>query len=171
MLAAENISARPIAPLAKTRPLVFLAEDDKELRCLLTSALRESGYDVITASTGHDMLKLLTAASRSEIPIPDVLVMDVRMPRCSGIDVLGALRLAEWRQPIVMITGFGDPELRARAARYGASVILDKPIDSDDLIDMVDSLLLRADPAICSMDPADESLEAEPETVRCPTMG
>jgi len=169
MFLAEEAAARAYSP-AKPRPLIFLAEDDKELRCLLTSALRESGYDVFTASTGHDMLKLLTAASRSEIPIPDVLVMDIRMPRCSGIDVLGALRLAEWHQPIVMITGFGDPELRTKAVTYGASVVLDKPIDTDDLIDILDSLIGLSQRSL-GEESTEDTLDAAPETVRCRTAG
>lgn len=138
------------------RPLVFLAEDHPDLRRTFVEALRDAGFDVLSASTGHDMLKLLTSAARNEVPVPDAIVMDIRMPRCSGIDVLRALRLAEWKQPVVMMTAFGDPEIHERAASYGASVVLDKPFDAEDLVGMLDILL-------CS-GPDDE--EPAPETVR-----
>lgn len=162
----------------KGRPLVFLAEDDDDLRRLLADALRDAGYDVLSASTGHEMLKLLAAAARAEVAVPDAFVMDVRMPKCTGIDVLTALRLAGWQQPIVMITAFGDPALHERATSYGASVSLDKPVDTDDLIDIIDVLLVNSDRhkraswlghggLVFGHD--DAEWETEPETVRSPT--
>lgn len=131
-------------PMTKSRPVIFLAEDDRELRTLLADGLRRAGFHVRTASSGRDMLRLLTAASRRELDLPDALVMDVRMPRCSGIDVLGALRIASWKIPIVMITGFGEPALHARAAEQGATIVLDKPVALADLVAVVDMLLLFA---------------------------
>lgn len=126
-------------------PLVFLAEDDADLRRLLGAAFRSAGFDVLSAATGHEMLHLLRSAtcnaSDGTRRAPDAIVMDVRMPRCSGLDILSALRLAEWSQPVVMITAFGDPETHARAADYGAAVVLDKPFDSDDLVAVVDILV------------------------------
>lgn len=173
--AAPIASPGPAKPFGarharRTRPLVFLAEDDTDLRRLLGDWLREAGYDVLLASTGHDMLKLLTAASRDEIPVPDAFVMDVRMPRCSGIEVLCALRLADWQQPAIMITGFGDPSLHQKAADYGASVILDKPIDAEDLVDMLDLLLRLAHAEVMKPTRVADTAEddREPVTLRCP---
>jgi CheY-like chemotaxis protein len=149
---------------------VFLAEDEPVFRRVVGDALRDGGFDVLSASSGHEMLALLTAASRGEVQEPDAIVMDVRMPRCSGLDVLGALRLADWRQPVIMMTGFGDPELHERAAAYGASVILDKPFEADDLVSMIDLLLRLAhadvmrDAARMAAGPEDDA----PETLRSP---
>lgn len=145
----------------RTRPLVFLAEDDADLRRLLSDALRDAGFDVLSASTGHEILALLSAAAQEEVPIPDALVMDVRMPRCSGLDVLSALRLADWQQPVIMITGFGDPSLHERAASYGASVILDKPVDTHDLVDVLDVLLRLSHAKV--MQPLPDSSGAQDE--------
>lgn len=133
----------PSPRVRRTRPLVFLAEDDRELRRLLRSALTDAGFDVFTASTGDDMLKLLSAVTRTEIGVPDALVMDVRMPRCDGLDVLRALQLAEWHQPVVMMTGFGAPELYERIVRYGAAVVLDKPFDASDLVETLRTLIVQ----------------------------
>ena len=113
------------------KPHVFLAEDDPDLRRMLASGLADAGFSVVSAGDGRALLRLLTAASRGEVPLPDALVMDIRMPHCSGLDVLGALRLADWRQPVVMITGFGDAHVHETAAQYGASVIVDKPATAD----------------------------------------
>ncbi len=158
-----------VSMMNRKKPLVFLAEDDVDLRRMLSEALREGGFDVLSASTGHEMLRLLAAASREEVPVPDAFVMDVRMPRCSGIDVLSALRLADWQQPVVMITGFGDPSLHEKAAAYGASVILDKPVDPDDLLDMLDLLLRFAHAEVMKAKiRGEEDEEPEPQTLRCP---
>lgn len=164
-------SSRVSHARANVRPLVFLAEDDMELRRMLCESLRDAGYDVLSASTGHEMLKLLTAASRAEVAAPDVIVMDVRMPRCGGLDVLAALRLADWQQPVIMITGFGDPSLHERATSYGASVSLDKPVDTDDLVDIIDLLLINRGEgrATAWLEPKDAD-DAEPQTAKCPTL-
>jgi DNA-binding response OmpR family regulator len=122
---------------------IFLAEDDDELRFELAATLRGAGYAVLTVPNGRDMLRLLTAASRGEAPLPDAMVMDVRMPRCTGLDVLEALRFAGWSQPVVMITGFGDAGVHAMAADRGAAAILDKPFDRGDLVAVL-RVLLRA---------------------------
>ena len=150
----------------RARPVVFFAEDDRDLRRLLTDELRAAGYHTLSASTGHEMLKLLTAASREEIPTPDVLVMDVRMPRCGGLEVLTAIRLADWKQPVVMITGFGDPALHEKAAAYGATVILDKPIESEALVDMIDVLYSLSQ--LGAPEPLPPAEEPPPETLRSP---
>lgn len=164
----EVRSAERRAP--RRKPLVFLAEDDLDLRRVLCESLRESGFDVVTAATGHEMLKLLSAASRHEVRVPDAFVMDIRMPKCSGIDILSALRLADWQQPVVMITGFGDPELHEQAAAYGASVVLDKPVDTSDLVDMLDVLLRFAHAEVMrpAMYTLDEEEDDAPQTARCP---
>lgn len=125
-----------------TGPLVYFAEDDDELRHVIAEGLRRAGFEVVPASSGGEILRMLTSASRGEMRRPDVLVMDVRMPICSGLDVLGALRMSSWTQPIVLITGFGEPALHVRATERGASVVLDKPFDLQDLIGVLDLLLL-----------------------------
>lgn len=168
----------PLPPLAEDsrtrltgfrgpRPLVYLAEDNRDLRRSLTESLRDAGFDVLSAATGHEMLKLLTAAARSEVAPPDAIVMDIRMPRCNGIEVLGALRLADWKQPVVLITAFGDPSTHERAASYGASVVLDKPFASEDLVGVLDVLLRLAR----EEGGFDDDEEPEPETLRSPNSG
>ena len=168
-LSVRHGARAPSRSVGRTRPLVFLAEDDADLRRILCAALREAGFDVLSASTGREMLALLTAASRDELRVPDAIVMDIRMPRCSGLDVLSALRRADWREPVIMITGFGDPTLHEEAASHGASVVLDKPVDTEDLIDVLE-VLLRLSPAKASssVESQEDGDDPEPETVRSP---
>jgi DNA-binding response OmpR family regulator len=65
--------------------------------------------------------------------MPDALVLDVRMPGTSGVDVLTELRAAGWQTPVILISGFGDEALRASALRLGAAAVLEKPFDFDEL--------------------------------------
>lgn len=114
-------------------PFVMVAEDDEELRRLVAETLVEDGCDVRTAADGRQLLAMLSAVTRGELPMPSLIVLDVRMPRCSGMDVLTALRLAEWEVPVVIITAFGSGELHAAAGTLGASAVLDKPFELDTL--------------------------------------
>ncbi len=121
---------------------IFLAEDDPALRRLLSDGLREAGYEVFAARDGRDLMRLISAAAQRHVPLPDLFVLDARMPLLGGLDVLSALRAAGWPQPTVLITAFPDPKLHATAVERGASVILDKPLDMDDLRTVVDLLLI-----------------------------
>jgi len=68
---------------------------------------------------------------------PDVVVSDVKMPRLSGLGVLGALVQARWKLPVVMMTVVSDESIHAVAKRLGAVGVLHKPFDPDDLMTAV----------------------------------
>lgn len=119
---------------ANDRPArVFLAEDDDEMRALLCLALRQDGYEVIEARDGGEMLERVRIAYQNPEDAPDVIVMDVRMPKLSGLGLLSAIRRARWSTPVILITGFGDCLLHEQAKSLGATVVFDKPFDLDDL--------------------------------------
>src|SRR6187455_2965437 len=118
---------------------VLVAEDDDELRWLITRTLRKSGFDVIEARDGSALLDragelLVKDPSLSGL---DLIVSDIRMPGWSGLDVLAGLHHSEVRVPIVLITAFGDSSTHEQAARLGAAAVVDKPFDLDHLCDVV----------------------------------
>ena len=125
------------------RPRVLLAEDDEELRRLLREALQAGGYDVIEAVDGGRLLVRLGQEYRSGRPEEsfDVMVSDVRMPICTGLQILESLRLARSHIPVILITAFGDDTTRAKAERLGA-VLVDKPFDVDELVRAVGRLVV-----------------------------
>lgn len=135
----------PPAPRKRPKPPthVVLAEDDPELRYLLTSALRNSGFEVTEAPDGRAVFDALRHQVELAEAIPDVFVMDVRMPHTTGLDVLRGLRTAGWSQPVVLMTGFGDEDTHARANEEGAAVVLDKPFDVDELVEIVRLVAMR----------------------------
>lgn len=129
------------------RPMnLIVAEDDETLREAFAESLRAALFDVTTACDGHHVFDHLDAALDGNATMPDALVMDVRMPLCGGIDVLRAVRAAGWTQPVILVTAFPDDALREVASQLGASVVLDKPLDTDDLVTMVRFVVCHPNP-------------------------
>lgn len=121
---------KPLVP-ARAAATILLVEDDGDMREMLAAALRRDGYTVIEASDVDDALEWLGLGALEGEPArsPSLLVSDVRLPRISGLDLVEGLSLARERVPIVIITGFGDPDTHARALELGATCVLDKPFD------------------------------------------
>jgi DNA-binding response OmpR family regulator len=122
----ERVSAR-----APTR--VFVAEDDPDMRSLIKQALIKDGYEVGEAVDGVDLLDMLQKALALPLMRPDVIVMDVIMPRHSGFGVLAALRRANWKTPVIMMSAIGEESICRKAKELGAAAFLKKPFDMDDL--------------------------------------
>ena len=125
---------------------VLLADDDPDLRNLLAASLQRSGYAVLAGASGREVLNLFSSASVHAIPPPDVIVLDIRMPTHSGLELLMALRLAEWEIPVILITGFGDEMTHARAKEFGAFALLDKPLRPAALLDAIERAVATKQP-------------------------
>jgi CheY-like chemotaxis protein len=114
---------------------VLLAEDDEEMRSMLAEALRREGYAVVEARNGDELLARVRSSVLSTddgAPV-DLVVSDIRMPGCSGLEVLEKLRDEDWAVPVILITAFGDEETHRKARSLGATLVLDKPFDVGDL--------------------------------------
>lgn len=112
---------------------VIVADDDDELRDLIADALRSDGYKVVEARDGEELLSLVADSVGDAATRPDVVVVDVRMPKLSGLGVLEELRRTYVRLPVVVITGFSPDSVEVVARRLGAMGVLRKPFDMDDL--------------------------------------
>jgi CheY-like chemotaxis protein len=110
---------------------VLLAEDDPNLLRLLSTVLAFDGYDVIEATNGVEMLDYLAACGARGAP--DVIVSDVCMPGASGIDVLGRMRALQIAAPVVLMTAFPEHCNEQSARELGATTLLEKPFELDDL--------------------------------------
>ncbi len=118
-------------------PTVFLAEDDPELLSLLASVLESEGYEVRRLLDGATLDAALWASDRSARSSVALVVTDVRMPGFSGLDVLEELRRAGRAQPVILITAFGDQALHDRARELGATAVLNKPFELEELVEAV----------------------------------
>jgi DNA-binding response OmpR family regulator len=127
-------------------PRVLVAEDDDEMRRLVVEALRRDGYEVIAVSDGGRLLVTLAHAlvGAAGAELADLMVTDIRMPVCTGMQILEQLRASQWRMPVILMTAFGDATTREHARKLDA-VLFDKPFDLEDLRTAVASLLRRAD--------------------------
>ena len=134
-------------PLSKTfvPARVLLAEDDDELRSLVASSLREDGFEVVEVSDGNALVDRLAEAVAADGSLDgfDLVLSDVRMPGFSALEVMTGMRRMLFRTPIVLITAFGDPKTHERAKRLGASLVVDKPFDVDELRTAIAKLLQK----------------------------
>ena len=114
---------------------ILLAEDDPEMRVLLAVTLEGDGFEVVQVGDGARLLHQIGNASRQadKRSTFDLIISDVRMPKLSGMEVLGVLAYLKVFTPFIIITAFGDEALHAEAQRLGAAAVLDKPFDIDDL--------------------------------------
>ena len=123
--------------MTETKPIVFIVDDDLSVRRSTERLIRAAGLEVQTFTSAREFLKH---------PRPDrpaCLVLDVRMPGLSGIDLQGELKQSGIRLPIIFITGHGDIPMSVRAMKAGAVEFLTKPFRSRALVDAVRAALDR----------------------------
>jgi DNA-binding response OmpR family regulator len=113
------------------------------MRQLLATALRKEGYEVVEAESGGKLLVTLAHQflHTGHPDLVDLVVTDVRMPVCTGTQVLEQMRAARWRTPVILMTAFGDAALRNRARSLGAA-LFDKPFDVEELCKACRDLLV-----------------------------
>lgn len=112
-----------------TRERILVADDEEGLRELLSDLLNEEGYTVETAENGTRVLQRLEGGE-----IYDLLLLDLKMPGVSGIDILERLRAANNDTPVIMITGYGTSSSAIRAMQMGAYDYLMKPFDNEEVL-------------------------------------
>jgi len=118
-------------------PVVFVVDDDASVRDAISSLIRSVGLRVHTFVSAHEFLAH---------PRPDAaacLVLDVRLPGSSGLDLQRELAGAGDDIPIVFITGHGDIPMSVRAMKAGAIEFLPKPFRDQDLLDAIDLAIDR----------------------------
>jgi CheY-like chemotaxis protein len=113
---------------------VLLAEDDGDVRAGLARLLRHDGYDVVEVCDGAQLLEVVAGWLTGESPAcPDVIVTDVRMPGFSGLSVIEGLRAGGMRQPVIVMSAFGDAAMRERIESLSEVRFLAKPFDPAEL--------------------------------------
>lgn len=115
--------------MTRRRPVVLVVEDDVDLRELLATMLGLLGAQVETAGNGLEGLQSF------ERRLPELILLDMRMPVMNGWEFTRELDRRGTRPPIVVITAAPDPS--ERAAEIGAEGWLGKPFDMHELTDMV----------------------------------
>ena len=117
---------------------IQVVDDDMELRHLIAFALRESGYLVVESGDG------VAALAEFEHERPDLVILDVNLPRLGGFEVLRRLRASGLRTPVMMLTVRAGEEDQVRGLDLGADDYLPKPFSPRSLLARVRALLRRA---------------------------
>lgn len=112
--------------------LIHVIDDAAAFRRSLVFLLESMGWTVASHASAEDFL-----AAAPEPATAACLVLDIRMPMMSGLELQQVLRQRGWEVPIVFITGHGDVELAVQAMKHGACDFLEKPFKDQALIDAV----------------------------------
>jgi DNA-binding response OmpR family regulator len=120
---------------------VLLVDDDRRVLELMEFALGQEGFQVFAAHDGDEALR------QARLQRPDLVVLDVRLPRRSGYEVCEALRREPeiGSLPIVLVSSAGEPEARLQAFERGADDFIPKPFSPKEMIARLRRLLVRAD--------------------------
>lgn len=116
-------------------PIVFVIDDDELIRDGIQSLIRSIGLRAETFASARDFM----LAKRPDAPA--CLVLDVRMPGLSGLDLQRQLSDAHIHIPIIFITGHGDIPMTVRAMKEGALEFLTKPVRGQDLLDAIQNAI------------------------------
>jgi DNA-binding response OmpR family regulator len=122
------------------RPTILLADDDPTIADSLAPFLERAGFHVLVVSDG------LSALDKAQKHHPELIILDVLMPRMDGRETLRRLRKSNIWTPTILLTQVGEASERALALEEGADDYLNKPFDPHELLARVRAVLRRARP-------------------------
>ncbi len=110
------------------KPVILLVDDEDTIRLFLEKTLREEGYEALTAATGAEALEI----TRSELP--DLVLLDLKLPDMSGLEVLRQIKEEVPEVCVIMLTAFGDIETAVTAMKKDAFDFVSKPVNLEQLL-------------------------------------
>lgn len=123
--------------MKETEPTVFIVDDDEAVRNSLKLLMRSVGLPAVAYASAQDFL---AAYDRQQ---PGCVVLDVRMPGMSGLELQQVLNLRGATVPVIFVTGHGDIPMAVEAMQHGAFDFLQKPFRDQDLLDRIQRALER----------------------------
>jgi RNA polymerase sigma factor (sigma-70 family) len=123
--------------MPELKPTIFIVDDDPSVRESTGLMLKSVGLNVKTFASAHNFLETEIEEG------PGCLILDVRMPGMSGLDLQEKLISAKAPLPVIFITGHGTVPLSVRAMKAGAVDFLQKPFEEQDLLDAINRAITR----------------------------
>lgn len=114
---------------------ILVVDDEESLRTVLSSELVSEGYDVGTAADGDDAMTEMQKKSY------DLLLLDIKMPRVNGFEVLRYVKDKHPRTRVIMLTGFADLKNAIESKKLGAEDFVSKPYDLVDLLTTIERVM------------------------------
>ena len=143
---------------------VFIVEDDAAVSASLEALLSGWGYVCTAFATGEEFLEY-------DGEPPSCILLDVRLPGLTGIEVLDAYRKQEPKTPIIIMTGHGDVAMAVDAMQRGANDYLEKPFQGEDLVARMQSAVQKAQPDLECRRKLDTLTPRETDVLRCVVAG
>jgi FixJ family two-component response regulator len=123
--------------MTATESVVFVVDDDPSVRRSLTRLIRSAGFAVEVFASALEFLEHLRP------DMPGCLVLDINMPRVSGLELQDEIARAGLDLPIIFLTGYGTVSAGIRAMKKGAVDFLEKPVDDSTLLDVIQQAVER----------------------------
>lgn len=120
--------------------LILIAEDESALNDLLQDALKMAGYQTVSAKHGQEAVKLIREKN------PDLVILDINMPRMDGFEVLEKIRAENNTVPVIVLTARDEKDDKAQGFRLGADDFVTKPFGLEELLLRVAAVLRRSRP-------------------------
>lgn len=139
----DQLGQRQVAPLTPQwardvgQPLVIIVDDDASVREALSELIQSAGFRSASFASAHELLEARVLDS------PGCLILDVRMPGASGLDLQHYLIRNGSPKPIIFLTGHGDIPMSVQAMKAGAVDFLTKPFRDQTLLDAVTVAIQR----------------------------
>ena len=120
-----------------TKPTVFIVDDDEQVRNALSLLMESVGLNTETYASAQEYL------DQFDVDKPGCLILDVRMPGISGLDLQARLAAERIHPAIIIITGHGDVPMAVRAVSAGAVDFIEKPFNNQSMLDTVHKAIER----------------------------
>ena len=118
-----------------TKSNILVVDDEDALRMVLSSELQSSGYEVGTASDGDEAINQVQSKKF------DLVLLDIKMPRVDGFEVLKFIKKNQPNIKVIMLTGFADLKNAIESKKHGAEDFVSKPYDLVDLLTTIERVL------------------------------
>ncbi|RJP29964.1 MAG: response regulator [Candidatus Omnitrophota bacterium] len=114
---------------------ILVVDDEKELAESMIDLLEFEGYTTVLAGTGEDALESIAHS------LPDLVVLDIKLPGIDGIEVLRRLKQEHPALPVIIVSASSQKGTREQAQDFGADGVLLKPFDQDELLQLIKTLV------------------------------
>jgi DNA-binding NtrC family response regulator len=136
-LLLRRVHSNKMTPLRDKSVLVV--DDDAAMLRALERVLKSEGATVLCAAEAEEAVELLVQRHKAV----DLVITDLRMPFVTGMTLLYAIHEIFPALPVIVLTAFGSPDVKAECLRQGAAAFLEKPLDSPQLLDAVQRAFAR----------------------------
>lgn len=116
---------------------ILIVDDEKNIRMMLNRCLKEEGYEIDIAVNGEEALGLIKEGSY------DLVLLDIKMPGLTGMQVLESMRESGFKVDVIMMTAYGTIERAVEAMKLGAIDFISKPFTPDEIREIVKDVLDR----------------------------